>query len=276
MKYARKGKGDFYLQKWFLDFVSDEGEVMIFYAATLRWHKWQIPYSSWLHFDPASGTSHRSSIRHNAFPQKRDSCIEWNHPRFGITGRWEQAAPPLQSRIFKSKEGYLDWTCFQPASHVHLTFKDRTIHGTGYAEQLVLTVLPWLIPMHELRWGRFNSPKNNLVWIELKGKEKQQWFWHNGQKLETVEIEDHSLNLPTKSMSLELDQRTVLESKKKILQVVKLLTGFLPGFNKIIPLYFLNADEFKWLSRGTLYRKREKIESGWAIHEYVNFNLKPA
>ncbi len=61
IRKSAKGHEGFYLNKWFLDCVSEEGEAMIFYAAKLKWRGWEVPYTSWLYYDPVTGPTHRSS-----------------------------------------------------------------------------------------------------------------------------------------------------------------------------------------------------------------------
>jgi len=264
--------GTFHLSKWFLDFIGDQGEAMIFYAAKLTWHGWSASYTSWLRYDAASGVDLKSRFRHVQIPQLKDNMITWNDPKFGISGTWESKAKMIQSLIFDSEEGSLDWKCFQPASKVQLRINDKVLKGSGYAEQLILTALPWRIPMDELRWGHFGSDENNMVWIELREKDKRQWLWLNEEKIENCIIEDDHIVLPEKDLVLNLDQGIRLESEKKIFSVVEKLIRYIPGFNKVMPLNFLMADEIKWFSKGHLQEHSKNIASGMAIHELVNFN----
>jgi len=82
--------------------------------------------------------------------------------------------------------------------------------------------------------------------------------------------------MPEKDMVLNLDRRVLLESEKKIFSVVEKLIRYIPGFNKAVPLSFLMADEFKWLSKGQLQTQGKTLASGMAIHELVNFKaVKP-
>ena len=175
--------GDFLLSKWFLDFVGDEGEAMIFYAAKLKWHGWSVSYASWLRYNPASGVLLKSRFQNVSLPVIEDNLIIWNDPRFGVSGTWRSMADRIKTRLFDSEEGCVEWNCYQPASKVQLKIKDKILNGRGYAEQLIMTVLPWKIPMDELRWGRFGSENMNMVWIELVGKEnpvvKQQMALNN-------------------------------------------------------------------------------------------------
>ena len=262
---------NFHLNKWFLDFTGENGAAMIFYAAKLTWHGWTVSYTSWLRYDASSGLNTKTRFRHVELPQVKDNLLTWSDSEFGVSGTWESLAKMIQTRIFDSDEGYLDWKCFQPASKVQLEINGIVLNGSGYAEQLILTVPPWKIPMDELRWGRFGSGESNLVWIELREKVKQQWLWLNGVKIENCIIEDDHLSMPEKELVLNLDRGVLLESDKKIFSVVEKLIRYIPGFNKVIPLKFLMADEYKWLSKGQLQTAGKTLASGMAIHELVNF-----
>ena len=204
-------------------------------------------------------------------PVKTGQSIHWQDARFGISGNWEATTSSLKARLFKSGDGFLDWNCLQPTSKVQLNVNGRMVEGLGYAEQLVMTVEPWKIPMDELRWGRYTSRTDNIVWIELRGRERQQWLWLNDERFCRTTIEDDHIAIPERGLILELEKGVVLESEKKILNVVKRLLRFLPGFNKSMPSRFLNSDESKWLSRGVLRKGGEVMSTGWAIHECVRF-----
>lgn len=268
----QSGGQNFHLNKWFLDFTDENGAAMIFYAANLTWHGWTASYTSWLRYDESSGLKTKTRLRHAEIPQVKDNLITWSDSKFRVSGTWVSLAKMIQARIFDSEEGYLDWTCFQPASKVRLEINGLVLKGSGYAEQLILTVPPWKIPMDELRWGRFGTGESNMVWIELREKIKRQWLWLNGVKIENCIIEDDHLSLPGKELVLNLDRGVLLESDKKIFSVVEKLIRYVPGFNKVIPLKFLMADEFKWLSKGQLQMRGKTPANGMAIHEFVNFN----
>jgi hypothetical protein len=263
--------GNFHLDKWFLDFIGEHGEAMIFYAARLKWRGWSTSYTSWLSYDEGSGVRLKSRFSKVQIPKLNDKMITWSDTKFGVSGTWESLSKIVQTRIFDSEEGSLDWNCYQPASKVQLRINGNVLEGRGYAEQLILTVPPWRIPMDELRWGRFGSDEFNMVWIELREKNREQWLWLNGEKIENCIIEDDLISIPEKDLVLNLDRAILLESEKKIFSVVENIIRYIPGFNKVMPLNFLMADEFKWLSNGRLQKQCKTQASGMAIHELVNF-----
>lgn len=261
----------FRLSKWYLDFFGENGDAMIFYSAKLTRYGLSASYTSWLHYTRESGVKLESRFTLVQIPRRKGKLVTWSDLKFGISGTWESAAPMIHSRIYDSEEGSLDWDCFQPASHVRLTIGDRVMEGNGYAEHLMLTALPWKIPMDELRWGHFLSKGNNMVWIELREKEKLQWLWWNGEKIGNFTIGDDKIWLPEKKLTLNLDRGVNLESEKKIFSVATKIVRYIPGFKKIIPVGFLMADEFKWLSKGEIQAEGGTLDTGMAIHELVDF-----
>ncbi len=264
----------FRLDKWFLDFIGTDGQAMIFYVAQLQWRGWTVPYTSWLESDVVSGVRQKTRLRNVCIPEEAGGLIHWSDDKFGVQGQWKTLASPIEARLFDSDEGYLDWKCFQPASKVTLQKNDTVLEGRGYVEKLILTAPPWKIPMNELRWGRFGSTEDQMVWIELKAQKRQKWLWFNGEQIEDCIIEDDHISLPDQKILLELDRNVTLESEKKILSVVAKLISYLPGFKNVIPIQFLLADECKWLSNGVLHKGHDKTVRGMAIHELVNFKPK--
>lgn len=266
----QKKKG-LYLDKWFLDLIGEKGEAMIFYAAKFNWGPFGVPYTSCICYHPDTGVNTISRYRHVNMPVKVKNLITWNDKGFNIEGLWEARDTPLEARLYDSNEGYLDWRCYQPASEVQLRINNQLLKGRGYAEQLILTAPPWKIPMDELRWGRWGSERNAIVWIELRAADTKQWLWVNGDSTENNYIENDLLKIPDKKLTLKLNQKVLLESEKKISSVMDKLNKYLPGFKKLIPVRFLRADEKKWLSEGILYDEFDRAEAGMAIHELVNF-----
>ncbi len=265
-------KNNFLLDKWFLDFVGNNGEAMIIYIAKLTWHGTTVHYTCHVHYNLQEGIKIRSRFRNTQPPIVKDGLITWSDEKFGIDGRWRFNGNPLKSRLIDSEEGQLNWYCLQPASNVLLRIKNKVLEGRGYAEQLILTIPPWNIPMHELRWGHFGSNEYQLVWIEIRENSKKQWLWLNGEEMNNCIIEDDHIEIPEKNYLIKLNQEVVMESGKKIYSVVEKLVEYVPGFKKIMPLQFLMANNSKWLSNGQFQKNGKTITNGIAIHECVNFN----
>lgn len=262
---------DFYLDKWYLDIVTDEGEAMIFYAARLRWHRFECQYTSWLHYRTVNGVQTKSRFTKVHFPEKSETAITWSDPQFGIAGRWDTLSEPVCTRLFESAEGYLDWNCWQPSSRVELDIEGLILIGKGYAEQLTVTLPPWKLNLDQLRWGRYGLPGHNFLWIEWKGSIDGRWVWHNGQPISNCVLEDGEIDLPETGEKLRLDRGVTLESEKRVLNLMAKLICYLPGIDTSVSMKFLMANETKWLSRGVLEKDGKIINLDFAIHELVTF-----
>lgn len=267
-----KKKNELFLDKWYLDFVSNKGESMIIYSSLLTWKSVKIPYTSYLFYDSKNGLKEKSRLSKVSTPIMDDDII-WNDQVFEMSGKWESMTRPIEARLFDSNKGSLNWHCHQPMSSVQFLWRGKEFKGKGYVEQLKLSVYPWRIPIHELRWGRYSDDSYNMVWIAYGEKQQRQWLWMNGEFFATCLIQDHLIRIPEKNMELEISKVVVLESERKIQNVVKKLIRYIPGFEKVIPLGFLMADEFKWLSKGVLKNKGSIVSGGNVIHELVQFKL---
>ncbi len=271
MADKKEKKNSFKIIKWYLDFIGENGEAMIFYAAEIYWKGLKVPYSSMLMKLPGKPAVQKTALKKVSLPHIDGAELNWKNTYLGLQGVWEQQGKPLNACLFESEEGALAWNCWQPSSRVTLTINGERLEGKGYAEELILTVPAWKIPMQELHWGRSLSEDNYIVWIEIKGDDTRKWLWYNGERMEQFEIGDSQVLIKDKRVLLELDQAEILEHEKKIHNVVKVLVRYLPGFNKIIPTNFLMAEGYKWFSSVVEnYEDGSKIKAS-AIHEYVNF-----
>lgn len=268
-----RSKG-FHLTKWFLDFIGEDGTVMIAYAARLTWHGISVPYANMLWYRPGEPAKSKSGYTHAYLPKAGREAILWENPGFKVSGIWERTADPIEARLFESDGNHLDWRCLQPRSRVDLSLKGHKYAGEGYAEVLTMNFPTWEMPLQELRWGHVIAPGIWVVWIEINGGHGQKWVWWNGTFVTGCEISDEKLLFPQEGMTISLDRKARLGEGKKIQKVVSKLVRYLPGFKKVIPEPFLLAEEHKWCSRATITKLGETPLQGWAVHEFVNFNAE--
>ncbi len=263
----------FFLEKWFLDFVTEAGEAFICYAARLRWYGIPVSYKSILHYSPENGLRQKTGMSRVQMPRRENNLIHWKDNVLQVAGTWQGEAEPVCAQLFSLPGGKLQWNCWQPASAVIARIAGKEYRGLGYAEQLLLSTEPWKIPMEQLYWGRFVAPGTSLVWIEIRnGADKNKWTWYNGRSVTAEVISEEELLLPGENIRLDLSERSLLTREKKINKVVRKVTRFIPGFGTSVPARFLMADEVKWLCRAQLIHNGEKPQPGWAIHERVDFD----
>jgi hypothetical protein len=137
----------------------------------------------------------------------------------------------------------------------------------GYVEKLELRIPPWHLPITELRWGRFLTETDAMVWIDWKGSSPLSLLFINGSEAVNCSITDTKI--------LGADDASLLElSEGRILRNGPLLTTALssiPGIGIVFPERILRANECKWKSRGRMTCNGNAMTTGWAIHELVTF-----
>ena len=261
---------NFSLVKWYLDCISDDGATFIGYAASLRYKLFSIGYSGVIEHSSALGTKSAYTILGAGLPSEEGGLISWKSEGLDRRGSWRPLAPGIAPQMLLcDKGGTLEWHCMQPASSAlveGISCASR-LEGLGYAERLDLTIKPWELPISTLYWGRFVSPEHYLVWIEWVGPHPLRLSFHNGQRLQDVQIGPSSLSLDWGRGMLELSETVTL--REGSLDTTAL--GVIPGLEKLFPGIILKTVEKKYRSRGTLMMEGGAPAHGWVIHEEVQW-----
>ena len=253
----------FKLKKWYLDAVDARGEVFIGYAAELRWNLLSIAYHGSLGCGAEGGLSTWNSFVQAPMPVLEDQSLHWKAP--GIEGDWIATAAPIMETLFETPEGRIEWRCVQPRATADLRVGKKFLHGLGYVECIEMTVPPWKLPIHELRWGRFLSEQHHVVWIQWLGPLPKLVIHHNGARHEHGEIDETGLSFGT--IRLVLSEGLPLRSGS----LMSTVFARAAWIRKLLPLSILKLEERKWRSRGRLSQEGREAEIGWAIHETVKW-----
>ncbi len=255
----------FSLTKWYMDCVTESGDIAIVYCADLRWHRIRAVVSSILTAQDESINS-RTSMTGGQMPTVDTDIVSVDLPRLGISGKWKSAATPVQRSVFEDPSGSVYWNCLQPKSEVTLSIQGRELRGLGYAECLTLTLPPWQLPMQSLRWGRYVSPDDSLAWVDWQGPYSTSFAFHNGQEYRPDSVSDSRVVLPNGALNM---------TDSFPLRSGRLGDTLLPGapqLRKLFPHSLFNIAEYKWRSRGNFCASNHS-SSGWVIHEVVHWNI---
>ncbi len=251
----------FELTKWYADCVSDDGEVLIGYSGQLHYPHFSLQYESVLAPPAVSHSLCRSAITAD------DSGIEWVSDNLDLHGRWVRHDAEIRETIYQSGDGVVEWRCMVPKG---LAAIERSRHGSlqgwGYVEHLRLTIPPWRMPIRTLRWGRFLTERNTLVWIDWQGDFSSRIVYWNGRRIRAASIENHALSLEDGARAT-LDRGLVLRHGKLGSTVLHAI----PGLERIAPSRIFLMDECKWRSHATLECAGEEADHGWCIHEEVTW-----
>ena len=264
------GKTGFRLSKHYFDCVTPAGDALIAYAATLKWHGLSISYASILQAPPLGSAFSATSLDRFQSPQCDATGLTWQHAALRFRGHWSAEAPPIHRDLLTTPDGGVTWTCLAHHATATLQYGPQTLSGLGYVEHLNLTLAPWQLPIDTLRWGRFLSPTDSLVWLQWRGPHPLDLLLHNGDVVPAAAaVDDRHVAAPP----LALD----MPASRKLRDGSLLTTAFdsVPHLAKLFPRSILGAHETKWLSPATLQTPAGS-STGWAIHERVTFGKHAA
>ena len=121
----------FRLTKWYLDCVSDAGDVVIAHCAAGRRGVLPLGYSSLLVSPNNGNATERRSMRRSAPPQRADGCVNWRCNRLGIDGQWRTRDEPATRVLYETPEGSVVWTCHSQVDQASIHMWDGR-RGTGF------------------------------------------------------------------------------------------------------------------------------------------------
>jgi hypothetical protein len=258
----------FALSKWYFDCVAEDGRTFIGYLGELRWKSLTIHYQSLLLHSASEGTQTRFSLRSAPPPTVSGLELVWKSSPLHIEGTWTALEPPVRATILESDAGTIEWQCLQPRATASVRAgKAAAICGLGYAEHLRMTIPPWRLLLKELRWGRFLSETDSLVWIDWRGPYSKQIVFHNGVEVQTECITEQQVVLKDRAVILDFEESFVLRKGT----LAKTALSKIPHVQKLFPQSVLGIRESKWKSRAVLRRSGAANTRGWAIHEVVQW-----
>jgi len=193
--------------------------------------------------------------------------MEISHTGFKYAGLWERLDAPVESVLFQDSEGReLFWNCHHPKSNVSITSNGKTFRGYGYAETLLMPIKPWLLPLEELRWGRFLSTKNTIIWICWKGMHPLNRLFYNGKLYEDASHANQGIVFNQGNGVLIFEQPVIVRKGKlsKVIEKYPLLKWV---FNN----RFLGSVEIKYKASTTFTDGKGVADKGWSLFEIVTW-----
>jgi hypothetical protein len=170
-------------------------------------------------------------------------------------------------RLLERDEGAVDWECEACPLRLEVTLPDgRALAGLGYAERLTLGLAPWALPIDELRWGRWiaDTGDSSMVWIDWRGSHPLTVTFVDGSLTRPGSVSDD--RVVAGGCALALSNQRMLHHR-----AVRDVVGDAGPLMRLLPEAWLDVQDRKWMSRGTLETAGEPPVTGWAIHEVVRF-----
>lgn len=256
--------GSFSLTKWYQDSVDPAGRAAIAYSTALGWRGRTVSWHAVALYEPGGPPREWTSVARTDLPSRENGRIAW-HPRtLGAAFSADPLLQPFNVRFMDDHRGVVDWTCEAGAAHTSMVLGCGSVEGLGYAERLLLTVAPWRLPIHELRWGRWISAdaRHAIVWIDWRGAEPATAVFVNGVRQLRAAVTDDRVTAD--GLALTLSSPRVLHARS----IGDILARIRP-LGALVPASWLAVEDRKCLSVGTL--DGADRTTGWAIHEIVRF-----
>lgn len=254
------------VEKWYLDCVTADGAGLIGYAASLGWGPLAVRCSETLRWNSGAGPAENRIVLGGAWPVEASNGVEWTNPALGLAGQWRGLQPAMAAVVLHEEAaGRIEWRCACPAARVTLEVGGTRHEGSGYAEQLVMTLPPARLPVRELHWGRFIAEGQSCVWIRWSGRLARTWCFHNGAAVAAEFGAATEVRWP--AHRLELASGATLRSGR----VADTVFQGAPLLRRLFPSALGNVMETKWCSHGVLTDAAGRRHDGWAIHEVATF-----
>ncbi len=251
----------FKLSKWYLDCITDLGDASIVCTGTVDWGPICLHCSSLL-----ENTARLVTARHSLWPQAAPNIdsgsLRWRSGALRIDSEWHAGSSEICETVFASDAGSIEWRCLMPRAETRIN--DRS--GLGYAEHLTITIAPWKLPIRVLRWGRFATPSDWVVWIDWAGDFTRRIVYRNGETASASRIDDGLIEFQD-GARLVMDRSLVLRQGRLGAQALSVI----PGVRDTFPARLLKVNECKWRSRASFDRLGRPPVEGWAIHERVEW-----
>jgi hypothetical protein len=217
--------------------------------------------------EPGAPPTYRSSFSRVAEPELSGGLLTWRAEALGcsITGQAGQA--PFGLRLLDRADGTVDWQCQACPARMQVMMSDGTaLSGPGYAERLTLSLPPWRLPIDELRWGRWIAADGgrSIVWIDWRGVHPLTAVFLDGVRQGIATVDDDRVAADDVVLNMA-DQRTL--HRRALRDVI----GAAGPLARVFPAAWLDVEDCKWMSVGTLQGAGARPETGWAIHEHVRF-----
>ncbi|MDP4185564.1 MAG: hypothetical protein Q8862_10430 [Bacteroidota bacterium] len=256
----------FMLRKDYMDFIDHQGNCFIVYWACLELFFFKFNYSALIFSDEHDHTLEKSSLRKVNRPVNSKSLF-FENGRLGISGYWEECDGELKIPLYEdSAKREVVWCCHHPNSVSKITYNGRTYIGRGYAETLNLSVKPWQLPIQELRWGRYLSEKDSIIWINWKETYPVNLLYYNGVEYKDAVFETNKIVFNKSSYQLLFPQLSIVREGK-----LARLFSKMPWMKILFPVKILRTIEVKYKAKTSFLIDNCFHSQGWSLFEIVSW-----
>lgn len=250
----------------YLDCIDDSGNCFIIYWAKADFGLIKFVYSGVIYSNADGHVTERSTLRKVTKPEINNT-IEFNNKYLKTSISIKGTDKGIISTLFrdiKSKE--LIWDCHHPKALADIRYNDRIYKGFGYGETLFSSIKPWNLNINELRWGRYLSGSDTVIWIMCKRKDSINKIFHNGIEYNDAIIENGTIIFDGGIYQLKFSEIQHLRKGK-----LSGLFSKMPFLRIFINKQLLKTLEIKYKARTTFSKNSHFLSNGWSLFEIVTW-----
>jgi len=236
------------------------------YWAEIRFFWIRFVYSGLLFNDTNGFTIEKSTLQKTRKPVI-NGTIEFSHKIFKTEVILKRTDNTIIRSLYRDgKNNELIWNCHHPKSLAEISYNKNSYKGFGYAETLFSQIKPWNLPIEELRWGRFLSDSDTVIWINWLGKYPVNIIFFNGTEFNDAIYENDNIIFGNGTYLLKFTEIQFIRKGKLsgLFLKMKLLKLFL---NRRI----LDTEEIKKKARTNLSKNSVILSNGWSLYEVVTW-----
>lgn len=249
-----------------MDCIDNHGNCFIIYWAKVEFFLIRFVYSGLVFCDEKGFTTEKSTLSKTDKPII-DGSVSFNSIYFNTDMELIRINDPINCVLYKDgNNNDLKWNCHHPKALAEIRFNNNIYKGFGYAETLYSLTKPWNLPIDELRWGRFLSETDTVIWIYWAGTHAVNKLFFNGMEYKDADFKEDTISFGNGIYELKFLQIQVIRQGKLsgLFSKMKLLKTI---FNRRI----LNTLEIKYKSRTTLSKNSIVLSTDWSLFETVTW-----
>ncbi|UCF39993.1 MAG: hypothetical protein JSW43_09650 [Gemmatimonadota bacterium] len=260
------GSWPFFLEKWYVDTLLDDGSIVIVLLGRLRvlglerarlTAELHRPDGTTVRGSAAVGTIRRGAAGRTFDGGRLEPTeLTWRTPtlsgRLRLTPRYP--ATQLGDPLVRDGSRQLRWIVEVPDAEVdgELAWDGQrlAVKGRGYRDYLALDLLPWRVPLRELHWGRAACGAHACCWVRQRlEKRVLEGTWRDGAMTSGYEPP-------------ALERERVIQRGP----VADLPLMRIGPLRSVLRRLARDPQQTRTVSRATLDGER-----GWAVHEAVQW-----
>ncbi|MDP4175314.1 MAG: hypothetical protein Q8933_15170 [Bacteroidota bacterium] len=264
----KDSESSFLLSKWYVDLIDPQGNLFIIYIGRLKFGRLNIYYSSLLRKIPHEKSSDIYTLKKYEAPQINEKTFFWKSKDLGVELNFLQAGNSAKKNIIEIPEGFIKWHCIHTKSIGELVVNGKEcFKGLGYVERLDMTIKPWKLPFNELRWGRYISDKNSIVWIDIRGEFNYSMLLNDKAECDDPLFYDDRITFANTKNALQFYAPEDIRKG----EIISSTFSKIKMINKFIPSGLLKIYEDKSVAKADLLQSNDLIDTGWALYEVVRW-----